>query len=94
MKPDDKDLSFKASLWFLNYHFQLLFLGEIHYGFVIRFIFAGGRSIRGSEILSSLAFIHIRLLVFYTNFERFFKKLYLKVKIRTMNCITVFKTRV
>lgn len=60
MKPDDKDLSFKASLWFLNYHFQLLSLGEVHYGFVIRFIFAGGGSIRESEILSSsvlLAFL-------------------------------------
>lgn len=53
MKPYDKDLSFKASLWFLNYHFQLLSLGEVHYSFVIRFIFAGGGSIRESEILSS-----------------------------------------
>lgn len=57
MKPDDKDLSFKASLSFLNYHFQLLSPGEVHYGFVIRFIFAGGGSIRGSKILSRLVLL-------------------------------------
>lgn len=53
MKLDDKDLSFKASLWLLNYHFQLLSLGEVHYGFV----FVGRSSIRGSEILSSLVLL-------------------------------------
>jgi len=57
MKPDEKDLSFKASLWFLNYHFQLLSLGEVHYSFVIRFTFVGGGSMRGSEILSRLVLL-------------------------------------
>lgn len=57
MKPDDKDLSFKASLWFLNYHFQLLSLGEAHYRFFIRFIFVGGGSIKGSEVFSQLVLL-------------------------------------
>lgn len=30
MKPDDKDLSFKASLQFMNYQLQLLSLDEVH----------------------------------------------------------------
>lgn len=58
MKLDDKDLSFKASLWLLNYHFQLLYVKKtmvflFHYGFV----FVCGSSIRGSEILCSLVML-------------------------------------
>lgn len=58
MKTDDKDLPFKASLWFLNYHFQLLSVGEVHYVFVIKLVFFGGEgSIGWSRILSRLVLL-------------------------------------
>lgn len=95
MKPDDKDLSFKASLQFMNYQLQLLSLDEVHYSFVIKFIFSGGSSIRRNEMLFylRLACLFIRREMQYI-FSKVLLKNLLKVKIRTMNCITVFKTRV